>query len=63
MITIEQLWSRFLFNQNQAPIGDALLDGKYIRNSDLENTKGDVVEISASEFQNKYGKFVKAMDS
>ena len=35
MINVYELWSRYLFNSNQAPIGDALLDNKYIRDADV----------------------------
>ena len=54
MINVYELWSRYLFNQNQAPIGDALLDDKYIRD---KNAIGDAVTIKASEFNASYGQF------
>ena len=52
MINVYELWSRYLFNQNLAPIGDALLDDKYIRD---KNAIGDAVTIKASEFNASYG--------
>ncbi len=55
MINVYELWSRYLFNQNLAPIGDALLDDKYIRD---KNAIGDAVTIKASEFNASYGQFM-----
>ncbi|MFW1853252.1 putative Ig domain-containing protein [Acinetobacter guillouiae] len=59
MINIYELWSRYLFNSNQSPIGDALLDNKYIRDT---KELGDVVTIKASEFNASYGQFIKGSD-
>ena len=61
MINVFEIWSRYLFNQNQAPIGDDLLNEKYVRDSG-GSVKGDTIKISSLDFNNTYGKFVSAAD-
>ena len=54
MINFFEMWSKYLLNQTRAPIGDDLLNEKYVR--DLgESVKGDTIKISSLDFNNTYG--------
>lgn len=61
MINFFEMWSKYLLNQTRAPIGDDLLNEKYVR--DLgESVKGDTIKISSLDFNNTYGEFISTAD-
>lgn len=68
LLTPEQMWSLYLFNQITPPIGNNLLNENLVRpnvkdNSKTEDkdesTKGDVINISSLDFmESNAGKYI-----